>query len=242
MSIFIGLIILGVTYSLSHLMGLKYTQTILSYFFDNVILIVILLFQEEIRLALADVGRRASVFTNNRVKSFKEISEAIAVVTEQMAKEHIGGLIVLEREDRLTNITNTGSILYAQVRAELIYSIFLPAGPIHDGAIVISNGEITAAGCILPLSKDTNLNKTYGTRHRAAIGLTQATDAVVVLVSEEAGQVHLVINGKVNANLTAIELKQALSVLQDQEVKPQNLIQQLSNYLKNLKPKPKDKK
>lgn len=242
MSIFIGLIILGVTYSLSHLLGLKYTQKILSYFFDNVILIVILLFQEEIRLALADVGRRASVFTNNRVKSLKEISESIAVVTEQMAKEHIGGLIVLEREDRLTNIINTGSHLYAQVRPELIYSIFLPAGPIHDGAIVISNGEIAAAGCILPLSKDTNLNKTYGTRHRAAIGLTQATDAVVVLVSEEAGQVHLVINGKVNTNLSSTELKQALSVLQDQELKPQNLIQQLSNYLKNLKPKRKDKK
>lgn len=234
MSIFVGLIILGSTYSLSNLLGLKYTHQLLSYFFDNLIVIVILLFQEEIRLALADVGRRASMFSNNRGKSLKEISDAIAHVTEQMAKEHIGGLIVIEREDKLKNIINTGSHLYAQIKPELIYSIFLPASPIHDGAIVISKGEIAAAGCILPLSKDTNLNKRYGTRHRAAIGLTQATDSIVILVSEEAGQVHLVMNGKVNANLSAAELKEALAVLQAKEQTRQNLIQQLSDFTKKI--------
>jgi diadenylate cyclase len=234
MSIFVGLIILGTTYTVSNVMGLKYTHKILSYFFDNVILIVILLFQEEIRLALADVGRRASIFSNNRVKSLKDMSEAIATVTEQMAKEHIGGLIVIEREDRLKNIIATGSQLYAQIKPELIYSIFLPNSPIHDGAIVIANGEITAAGCILPLSKDTNLNKKYGTRHRAAIGLTQATDAIVVLISEEAGQVHLVMNGKVNTNLSAMELKQALAVIQSKEQTKLNLIQQLSELVKKV--------
>lgn len=241
MSIFIGLIMLGLTYSLANALGLKYTQKLLSYFFDNVIIIVILLFQEEIRLALADVGRRASLFSNNKVKSLAEISEAIASVSAQMAKEHIGGLIVLEREDRLKNIINTGSILSAQVKPELIYSIFLPNGPIHDGAIVISGGELAAAGCILPLSKDTNLNKKYGTRHRAAIGLTQATDAVVVLISEEAGQVHLVMNGKVNANLSAIELRQSLAVLQSKELNPKpNLIQQLVSVIKKIRLRKKD--
>lgn len=234
MSIFLGLIILAMTYSISNVLGLKYTHQVLSYFFDHLILIVILLFQEEIRLTLADVGRRASLFSNKRVKSLKEISESIAQVTEQMAKENIGGLIVIEREDRLKNIIDTGSSLFAQVKPELIYAIFLPTSPIHDGAIVISQGEIAAAGCILPLSKDTNINKRYGTRHRAAIATSKAHDCVVVIVSEETGQVNLAVNGKLNTNLSPTELKEALSVLQSREPAKQNLIQQLATGIKKI--------
>lgn len=234
MSIFLGIIILGTTYSLTKVLGLKYTYHILSYFFDHLIFIVILLFQEEIRLTLADVGRRASLFSNKRGKSLKEIAESIAQVTEQMAKEHIGGLIVIEREDRLKSIIDTGSGLYAQIKPELIYAIFLHGSPIHDGAIVISQGEIAAAGCILPLSKDTNLNKRYGTRHRAAIATSQAYDCIVVVVSEESGQVNLAVNGKLNTNLSANELKQALAVLQSKENTKENLIQQVTNVFKRL--------
>lgn len=215
MSIFIGLIVLAFTFLLSTILKLNFTHKALSYFFDHLILIVIILFQEEIRRTLADVGRRANLFTNRKSQSMKDIAEAVARVSTQMAKEQIGGLIVIEREDKLKNIMDTGSEINARVKPEVIYSFFLPGSPIHDGAIIISNGEIAAAGCLLPLSKDTNLNKRYGTRHRAAIGLTEETDALVILISEEMGIVNLVKNGKINSNLSENEIKQALLLLQD---------------------------
>jgi diadenylate cyclase len=101
------------------------------------------------------------------------------------------------------------------VKAELIYSIFLTNSPIHDGAVIITGGRIAAAGCFLPLSKDPNIDKRYGTRHRAALGLTEDSDAIVILVSEEAGEAHLVKNGKITTNLSEQEIRQSLSALLD---------------------------
>src|SRR5262249_55468193 len=96
-----------------------------------------------------------------------------------------------------------------------LYAIFITSSPIHDGAVIIREGRIAAAGCFLPLSKDPNIDKRYGTRHRAALGLTEDTDAIVVLISEEAGEAHLVKNGKITTNLSEQELKQSLSALLD---------------------------
>lgn len=235
MSIFTGLVILAITLVISNFLKLNWTHKVLTYFFDHFLLIIIVLFQEEIRRTLADMGRKASGLTykNKKVRSVKDISEAIAYSVTKMGQEKIGALIVLERNDKLQNLIDTGSQINAQVKSELMYAIFLKESPIHDGAIVISSGELTAAGCILPLSKDPSLNKQYGTRHRAAIGLTEETDSVVVVVSEETGTVSVVKDGKVTANLSELELKEALILLQvDNQEVAKKYLEKAWNFIK----------
>jgi diadenylate cyclase len=139
--------------------------------------------------------------------------DEIAKAATRLAQERIGALIVIERETGLKNFIDTGSKIDARVRSELIYSIFNTSSPIHDGACIVSNGRIAAAGCFLPLSKNPNIDKKLGTRHRAAIGLSEETDAIIILVSEEAGEAHLVRNGKITSNLSEEELKSSLAVL-----------------------------
>lgn len=227
-SIFLGILIFAITYGVAKQLQLTMTATLLSFFFDHLIILVIILFQDEIRQTLADFGRKASLLS--KTQQFYTISDSLATVATQMAKEHIGGLIVLEKEDKLKSIISTGSQINSEIKSELIYSIFLPQSPIHDGAVIISNGKIAAAGCFLPLSKDTNINKRYGTRHRAAIGLTQNSDAIVILISEESGQVHLVSNGKVNTNLNFQELKEALSIFQQEQNKPETIFSHIKKF------------
>ena len=131
------------------------------------------------------------------------------------------------------NFIDTGSKLDSRVKAELIYSIFLPSSPIHDGAVILTDGRIAAAGCFLPLSKDPNIDKRYGTRHRAALGLTEDSDAIVVLVSEEAGEAHLVKNGRLTTNLSEQELRQSLGALLDLPRGQVNLPRRVRGWLQS---------
>ena len=156
----------------------------------------------------------------------------IARAAVRLAKEKIGALIVLERETGLKNYIDTGSRLDSRVKAELIYSIFVPVSPIHDGAVIITGGKIAAAGCFLPLSKDPNIDKRYGTRHRAALGLTEDSDAIVVLVSEEAGEAHLVKSGKITTNLNEQELRDSLAVLLDISRGHRNLSRRMKGWMR----------
>jgi diadenylate cyclase len=120
---------------------------------------------------------------------------------------------VLERETDLTTIVEMGTNLDAKVSKEILISIFLPYSPIHDGATIVRNGRIIAAGCFLPLTLSTNISKTLGTRHRAAVGLTEETDAAVVVVSEETGEISAVMNGKIEPSLDAPRLRKLISDL-----------------------------
>lgn len=214
MQMLTGLGIMGIAFFLSARLNLFTTHWLLSYFFDHLILIVIVLFQDDLRRALTHVGKNP-FFAAASDEEEREMVDEIARAAIRMAKERIGGLIVIERETGLKNFIDTGSQLDSKVKAELLYSIFQPVSPIHDGAVIITAGRVAAAGCFLPLSKDPNIDKKYGTRHRAALGLTEDADAIVVLVSEEAGEAHLVKNGKITTNLSEYELKQSLSVLLD---------------------------
>lgn len=241
MSVTIGLLILAILYSIIRFFNLTYTSSILSYFFNHLVIIVILLFQDEIRRFLADLGRQASstgkkvtFSSKTKKKNVEEIAEAISDVAYQMGKERIGGLIIIEKDDKLKSIIETGSTLYSILRPELIYSIFLPSSPIHDGAVIISDGEIAAAGCFLPISREPGLNKKYGTRHRAAIATSQSYDCIVVVISEETGHINLSVNGKMNHNLSAEELKQSLIVLQSDESTSLNMIQHSVKIVKNI--------
>lgn len=207
-----GLGVLGLAFVVSIRAELFTLHWMLSYFFDSLILIIIVLFQDDLRRALAHVGKNP-FFSTATTEEEREMVDEIAKAATRLAGERIGGLIVIERETGLKNFMDTGAKIDARVRAELLYSMFIPTSPIHDGATIVSNGRIAAAGCFLPLSKNPNIDKKLGTRHRAAIGLTEETDAIVILVSEEAGEAHVVKAGKMTTNLTEEELRSSLAVL-----------------------------
>jgi DNA integrity scanning protein DisA with diadenylate cyclase activity len=127
-----------------------------------------------------------------------------------LAEKRVGGLVVVERDVGLNEYMEIGTRLDARVSRELIISVFLPHSPIHDGALVIQKGRVTAVRCLLPLSTNPNLRKTWGTRHRAALGVTEETDAIAVVVSEQEGTVALVVGGNVTENVDEARLRAAL--------------------------------
>lgn len=181
-------------------------------FWSQIVLAVVILFQPEIRRTLAHVGERRLFRSLSPVESSKFIEETVKAAVS-MANKRIGALIVLERDTDLTTIVEMGTELDAKVTKEILVSIFLPYSPIHDGASIIRNGRIIAAGCFLPLTLSSNLSKALGTRHRAAVGLTEESDAVVVVVSEETGEISVVMNGAVEHNADAPMLRKTLSDL-----------------------------
>jgi diadenylate cyclase len=231
MQMLTGLGILGIGFVLSSTLELFTTHWLLSYFFDYLILIVIVLFQDDLRRALTHVGKNP-FFSASSIEEEREMVDEVARAASRLASERIGALIVIERETGLKNYIDTGSKLESRVRSELLYAIFIPSSPIHDGAVIIREGRIAAAGCFLPLSKDPNIDKRYGTRHRAALGLTEDSDAIVVLVSEEAGEAHLVRNGKLTTNLNEAEIRQSLTALLDLSRNQTSLSRQLRSIVR----------
>lgn len=236
MQMLTGLGILGIGFFISSHFELFTTHWLLSYFFDYFILIVIVLFQDDLRRALTHVGKNP-FFSGASAEAEREMIDEIARAATRLAKERIGALVVIERETGLKNFIDTGSKLDARVKAELMYSIFVPTSPIHDGAVIITGGRLAAAGCFLPLSKDPNIDKRYGTRHRAALGLTEDSDAIVVLVSEEAGEAHLVKNGKITTNLNEQEIRQSLVALLDLSRSQVNLPRRMRGWIQAVQNK-----
>ncbi len=181
-------------------------------FWSQIVIAVVILFQPEIRRALAQMGERRFFRSLSPIESSKFIEE-IVKASVSMANKRIGALIVLERETDLATIVEMGTNLDAKVSKEILTSIFLPYSPIHDGATIVRSGRIIAAGCFLPLTLSSNISKALGTRHRAAVGLTEETDAVVVVVSEETGEISVVKNGVIESNLDAPRLRKTVSEL-----------------------------
>ena len=179
-------------------------------FWSQIVIALVVLFQPEIRRTLAQVGQRRLFKSLSTVESSKFIEETVKAAVS-MANKRIGALIVLERDSDLSTIVEMGTELDAKVTKEILVSIFLPYSPIHDGASIIRNGRIIAAGCFLPLTLSSSLSKALGTRHRAAVGLTEESDAVVVVVSEETGEISVVKNGQIEHNADAIALRKTLS-------------------------------
>ena len=180
---------LGITFKLYSL------NWVLAHFFDSFFIIVVVLFQDQFRSALASVGTRRNIMsTFSKDEHYFEIDEVVDACGA-LSKEKIGALIVLERKHGLLNFVNTGTRLDSRIHSDIIYSIFESSSSLHDGAIIIQNGKIAAAGCFLPLSKNYDIERHLGTRHRAALGLTEGTDALVVTVSEETGKMNLCVEG-----------------------------------------------
>ena len=181
-------------------------------FWSQIVLAVVILFQPEIRRTLARVGERRLFKSLSSVESSKFIEETVKAAVS-MANKRIGALIVFERDSDLSTIVEMGTDLDAKVTKEILISIFLPYSPIHDGAAIIRDGRIVAAGCFLPLTLSSNLSKALGTRHRAAVGLTEESDAVVLVVSEETGEIAVVRDGMIEHNADASALRVMLSEL-----------------------------
>lgn len=204
-----GLGILAIAYLMSIWFELFTFNWILEKFFNNLFLIVVILFQGEIRRALAHIGSNP-FFTGASHVQETHIVEEISKGAVQLAQKGMGALMVIEKEINLEYFIEIGTEIDSTVSSELMNSIFLPAGPLHDGAVIVRGGRIWAAGCFLPLSKNPALDKNLGTRHRAAIGLTEETDAFVIVVSEENNSVGIVEGGQMIADVDHATLRRVL--------------------------------
>ncbi len=171
------------------------------------LLIVIILFQADIRRVLSRMGRRALATADS---SEPMIVEEICDAVESLATQRIGALIILERQIGLSNYLEGAVKLDALVTKELLVSLFWPHSPTHDGAVIIQGDRVVAAGCLLPLSPSTDLDPSLGTRHRAAVGITEQSDALALVVSETFGQISLARSGKLLRNLSRLQLRQTL--------------------------------
>ncbi len=207
----IGLLMVGALFSASQYFELYTLSWILNNFLSSILLVIVILFQNDIRRALTRVGR-GTLFGGDRQRR-NEMIEEVARAAVLLATKRVGAIIALEREVGLNEYLEAGTRLDARVSRELLVSIFLPTSPIHDGAVVIRRGRITAAGCFLPLTTSQVVSRSLGSRHRAAIGLTEETDAAVIVVSEEEGQISLVREGRITRDMDAGSLRTTLAQL-----------------------------
>ena len=207
----LGLALLYVASWVSLRIGLITVNWALSNLLAVWFLLIIILFQPELRRALASVGRRGSLWRAfSRYQEAHMIDEVVRAAASLAAKK-IGAIIVVERDSRLSDTVDSGTGVDAMVSRRLLESIFFPYSPLHDGAVIISRDRIVAAGCFLPLSINPRLPRDLGTRHRAAVGVTEETDAIAIVVSEETGAISLVVGGEIAQHLEAATLRQRLS-------------------------------
>ncbi|MEK6626991.1 MAG: diadenylate cyclase CdaA [Bdellovibrionota bacterium] len=204
-----GLGILAISFVLSQWFEFHALNWILEKFFTNLFVIIVVLFQGEIRRALAQIGSHP-LFTGISSVMETHLVEEIAKGVIAAAQKGYGALIVIEKDILVDYHIEMGTELDSKISAEVIESIFHPQAPMHDGAVLIRSGKIVSAGCFLPLSKNPAIDKNLGTRHRAAIGLTEETDALVLVVSEETKSISLVHSGHMSPNVELSEVRQAL--------------------------------
>lgn len=207
-----GLMSISALYFLARLAGLATVTWILQNIFSSLILIVVILFQDEIRRGLTKVGLR-QLFKRNEGYAHDTVVEDITLVCERLSQEKLGALIVVQREIGLDEFIEDAVVLDAQTDRKLLYSLFVKGSALHDGAVLIVGDKIRAAGCVLPLSFNPDFDPALGTRHRAALGISERSDAAVVVVSEQNGSVSLVHEGKMTRNLDSALLKDSLLIL-----------------------------
>ena len=194
--------------------------TTISYLLRNIMQVglfsIVVIFQPELRSLLERMGRakvgKLMEFSSNTPEEnvAEEITDELVNAVVNMSSTKTGALIVIERETKLGDIVKSGTVINAQISAALLENIFVPNTPLHDGAVVIREDKIYTAGCLLPLTSNTNLPHELGTRHRAAIGMSEASDAMVIVVSEETGKISLAVNGNLTRNLNGQTLKNAV--------------------------------
>ncbi len=196
-----GLFVLLIIYVLAQVIGLSSLVWIFENLFSSIFLVVVILFSDDIRSALASISLHS--FFSESKKYSEQFIQNISTAVYEMSKKNVGALIVLEQSEKLDDIAASGVMLDAMLSKELLLTLFSPRTALHDGAVIIDrNGKIKAASCILPLAGSVN-NSEFGTRHRAALGLSEVCDAVVIVVSEERGQVRIV-RSKAHGNISKV--------------------------------------
>jgi len=213
-----GIVFFVLLYVVINFLGMSASSYIFKEIFSNVLIILIILFGPEIRNILEQMGKGAA---RNSLKTIlhsgvaievagiKKAIDAVCKACTDMSDDKIGALIVFENDTLLGDVISSGTIIDAAPSKELIENIFFPKSPLHDGAMIIRGSQVYAAGCILPLTRD-NVSSSLGTRHRAAIGITQESDAIVVVVSEETGAISIADNGTLNRDISTGELRDIL--------------------------------
>jgi diadenylate cyclase len=210
MQILIGVIILAVAYAMGVALKLSMITYLLSQIFQYAAFALLIVFAPELRAALAQIGRSPLSKFLRRVDP-GAIVEEIADATERLSRNGVGAIIAVEGEVPLQEYIATGSPMQAKVSADLLMTIFTPYSPLHDGAVIIRGDTIVAAGCILPLSEGSMLDRDLGTRHRAALGLTEETDAVVVVVSVETSTMSAAAGAKLWRDISVSQLRDVLA-------------------------------
>lgn len=209
-----GIILLIIVTWISSILGLNILNYILTSFMTYGVLILIVIFQPELRRALEQLGtskltRFFGIDKDLETKT-KENIYRIVIAASELSKKKIGALIVLERDIKIKDIINTGILMKSEISPQLLVNIFEPKTPLHDGAVVISENQITAAACMLPLASDKDIAKELGTRHRAGIGISKESDAISIIVSEETGKISIAKDGTLIADVKEEALKKIL--------------------------------
>jgi diadenylate cyclase len=199
----VGLVIVGAAFVISQLLGLFTLNWLLNNFLGSLFVILVVIFQADIRRALTRVG--AQSFFGPRTPA-ASVAEEITTAVAWLAARRIGALIVIEQDDGLNDFVESGRLVYGKVSPELLETIFMRGSPLHDGAVIIKGDQILAAACVLPLSSNPNVSLALGTRHRAAIGMTEDSDAVVVVVSEEDGTTSIARGGELKREIPPNEI------------------------------------
>lgn len=213
-----GIVFIALVYFVVNLLNMEASTAIFKTIFNNIILIIVILFAPEIRNILEQIGKgtarknfKTIVHPGVAVElaGIQDCIESTIQACSDLSDTRTGALIVFENETLLGNVIDSGTLLNAKPSKALIKNVFYPKTPLHDGAMVVRNGKILAAGCILPLTKK-QLNTRFGTRHRAAVGLTEESDAIVVVVSEETGSISVARNGVLTSDISDGELRDIL--------------------------------
>jgi diadenylate cyclase len=210
MQVLVGLVVLAVAYGLAYMLQLGMIVYLIGLIFSYGAIALLVVFAPELRAALAQIGRSPmSRFLANMRES--EIADAMAEAVERLSRSGIGAIIAVEREVSLEEYVQSGSEMHAKVSADLLATIFTPYSPLHDGAVIIRGDTIVGAGCILPLSQASLIDRSLGTRHRAALGLSEETDALVLVVSEETATISAAQNGRLARDISALEVREVVS-------------------------------
>lgn len=207
--ILVGTALVTTLYWLSLTYELYSLTWLLKNFFDYFFVILIILFQEQIKTALALFGQ-GSLFGRNKKYYMDAQIEEVVTACSVLSREKNGALIVFEKFHGLLNYASTGTTMDSQIHSDILYALFQSSSPLHDGAVILSHNKITSAGCFLPLSKNIELDRNYGTRHRAALGISEVSDAFVVIVSEETGKITTCSSGVFTICKNELELRAQL--------------------------------
>lgn len=226
-----GLMIIGLIGAAANLLNLRSLSNIMGRMIGALIIVIPILFQPEFRRMLEELGKGHLWKVGSSTQEIDQRAEQLTKALLYCQSQRIGALVVLQRDTSLKDVWRTAVLLNADITEELLISIFWPGTPLHDGAVVIDQREIVAAGCYLPLTEKTDISRWYGTRHRAALGVTEMSDSIAIAVSEERGEIKAAVSGHFSRPLSEAQVRKMCSHYFSHEAKETNFMERLRDEL-----------